>query len=131
MWSGSPAGTQARAAAGVALETTCSEGRPWPTLTSIDHAAVLADAGEIDDYAGEVEKARAVLALYMLAVEMHLAGAASAAPSVELTSAAHDVHGDRVTALGGLAQGLESVVSHFTEVDVLTAAQARQSWSGT
>ena len=98
---------------------------------TVDSAALRAAAAEVDAMAGSVALRRQALAGPLVEAEQHLAGAASGRLTGRIADAVVDVHGDLATALGGLAEGLERVVDVFTEVDEVTAAQARAWWRGT
>ena len=97
---------------------------------TVDHAALQKAATDADGMAGAVERRRSALLDPLMAAEGHLAGASSSRHLAALSDAVLDVHGDLVTALGGLAQGLESVSRTFTEVDAVSAAEARSWWRG-
>lgn len=95
---------------------------------TVDHEALRGADREVDGFAGGLERQRVAVSGVLFDVEDGLAGAVSVGALRELGEAVAGVHGDLVTALGGLAQGLESVVERFVEVDVMSADAARAAW---
>lgn len=95
---------------------------------AVDHEALRGAGRQVDGFAGGLERQRVALSGVLVGLEDALAGAVSVGALRELGEAVEGVHGDLVTALGGLGQGLESVVDRFVEVDVVSADAARAAW---
>lgn len=97
---------------------------------TVDYARLSGCATEVASMAEAVAKRRSGLVDPLVSAEAHLSGATSAAQLTALSEAVLDVHADLGTALGGLGQGLESVVTHLREVDRTAAGAARAGRRG-